>query len=229
MAKGPCILANGNDLSVEETPAGVHTEVYKAFTSQGTVALSEGEPEIVVTVLRDTGAAQSLLLSGLVSLNDDTSLKASVLLKGLGGEYGAVPLHKVFLRSNLVSGYVTVGVVPTLPIDGVGLLLGNDLAGDLVTVTPVVSSVPCEPPETLALEEQCPEVFPVCVVTRSQLQKGVVATQLDNAVDLSDTFFAALGELPDAQVYNREVLIAEQRTDPTLKPIRETAVSSEES
>ncbi|KAL2102623.1 hypothetical protein ACEWY4_001791 [Coilia grayii] len=229
MAKGPCLLANSDEL-LSETPVGVCAEVYKAFTSQATIAHSESEPEVSVTVLRDTGAAQSLLLSGLISLTDETSLNASVLLKGLGGEYGAVPLHKIFLRSNLVNGYVTVGVVPSLPIDGVGLLLGNDLAGDLVSVTPIVSSVPCESPEMVVLEEQCPDVFPACVVTRSQSKKGVEDKEVEREpVDLSDTFFATLSELPDCQQYTREALIAGQKSDTGLMLIRKTAVSSEES
>ena len=35
-----------------------------------------------------------------------------------------------FLKSDLISGYVTVGICPDLPVKGVSLLLGNDLAGD---------------------------------------------------------------------------------------------------
>ena len=91
-AKGPVF---DEPLSPVNTPIGVTSEVYKGFVYQGTVAPSEGEPEVPVNVLRDTGAAQSLLLAGLMSWTDKTSLKASVLLKGLGGEYGAVPLHRV--------------------------------------------------------------------------------------------------------------------------------------
>ena len=44
-------------------------------------------------------------------------------------------LHRVFLKSDLVSGPVTVRIWPTLPVEGVSLLLGNDLAGERLWLT----------------------------------------------------------------------------------------------
>ena len=41
----------------------------------------------------------------------------------------SVPLlHTVYLKSDLISGAVVVGLRHTLPIEGVSLILGNDLA-----------------------------------------------------------------------------------------------------
>ena len=45
-----------------------------------------------------------------------------------------VPLHSIYLSSDLVNGPVAVGIRQTLPFKGVHLLLGNDLAGDKVVV-----------------------------------------------------------------------------------------------
>ena len=45
----------------------------------------------------------------------------------------SIPLHKVTLQSNLVSDTVMVGVRPSLPIRGVELILGNDLAEGPIT------------------------------------------------------------------------------------------------
>ena len=53
-----------------------------------------------------------------------------------------VPLHKVNLVSDLVTGSVAVGTRPTLSIKGVSLLLGNDLAGGKVVADPKVTSKP---------------------------------------------------------------------------------------
>ena len=39
-----------------------------------------------------------------------------------------VPLHKMQLVSELVKGEVTIAVRPQLPMDGVDVILGNDLA-----------------------------------------------------------------------------------------------------
>ena len=49
-----------------------------------------------------------------------------------------VPLHKVNLVSDLVTGSVVVGTRPTLPLKEVSLLLGNDLAGGKVVADPKV-------------------------------------------------------------------------------------------
>ena len=54
-----------------------------------------------------------------------------------------VPLHTVYLSSDLVSGPVIVGLGSLLPFEGVQLLLGNDLAGDKVVVNPIVTDVTC--------------------------------------------------------------------------------------
>ena len=41
----------------------------------------------------------------------------------------SVPLHSVHLERDLVTGPVTVGVRPSLTVQGASLLLRNDLAG----------------------------------------------------------------------------------------------------
>ncbi len=57
---------------------------------------------------------------------------SDVLVRGI--ELGCVklPLHTVCLTSDLVSGVVELGVRSELPVEGVSLVLGNDLAGGKV-------------------------------------------------------------------------------------------------
>jgi len=52
-----------------------------------------------------------------------------------------VPLHKIHLSCDLVTGSVVVGVRPSLPIPGVSLILSNDLAGGQVVANSCVSNV----------------------------------------------------------------------------------------
>ena len=52
-----------------------------------------------------------------------------------------VSLHKVYLRSNLASGVVTVGVRPTLPIQRIAFIMGNDLAGGKIDLHPELQVV----------------------------------------------------------------------------------------
>ena len=48
-----------------------------------------------------------------------------------------MPLFKVNLRSEVVSGEVVVGVVSSLPMKGISFLLGNDVAGGRVKASPI--------------------------------------------------------------------------------------------
>ena len=115
-----------------------------------------------VVILRDTGASESLMLDDALSLSPDSSLNAKMLIQGIGGNFMPVPLHRVNLKCDLFTGPVDVGVVPSLPMKGVGYLLGNDVAG-----SPIVSGEPVDEPKIHSLEE-FPEMFPECALTRSQ-------------------------------------------------------------
>ena len=119
-------------------------DTFKPFISQGYISIDENSTERVpITILRDTGASQSLLAEGMLPLSELSATGESVLIHGVELELTCVPLHRVFLKSNLASGPITVGVRPTLPVEGVSLLLGNDLAGEMVMANPCLSSLPC--------------------------------------------------------------------------------------
>ena len=47
-----------------------------------------------------------------------------------------MPLYRVYINTNGYEGYAEVGVVRELPVEGVALLLGNDLAGQVVRMPP---------------------------------------------------------------------------------------------
>lgn len=51
---------------------------------------------------------------------------------GVGLQVVAVPLHKILLNGDLSEGKVVVGVCPALPVVGVMVILGNDIAGSKV-------------------------------------------------------------------------------------------------
>ena len=105
------------------------------------------------------------------------------VLQGFEMKTVSVPLHWVHLASDTVSGRFRVGVVPRLPVEGVTLLLGNDIAGG--NVSPVLEVVDSTKPETAndKMIQAFPHVFPACVLTRAQSRK------LGDVVDLSDSFF----------------------------------------
>lgn len=61
-----------------------------------------------------------------------TDTADTVVVRGMGLVPLFVPLHKINLVSGLVSGEAAVGVRPEFPVEGVDVILGNDLAGNRV-------------------------------------------------------------------------------------------------
>ncbi|VDI47747.1 Hypothetical predicted protein [Mytilus galloprovincialis] len=135
---------------------------------------------------------------GFISIVDDTTLQPIKILRTLEllslycVELGCidVPLHRIYLKSDLITGPVIVGVRPNLHIEGVTLLLGNDLARNKVVAEPIFTS---EPVVDVKLPEDDAELYPACVVTRAMARKQQDEDLQENQfdyMDLSDTFLA---------------------------------------
>ena len=140
-----------------------------------------------------------------------------VLLKDLSG-YPSLPLAKICLESELVSGPVLVRVVDgPLPVKEVQFLLGNDLAGTLVVPNPVVTESPI--PETTSETERLPpELFPSCAVTWSQSGK-LQNTEEESSPSLTDSKLLPI---------TKANLIKSQGNDPTLTNISRNAVEKKD-
>jgi hypothetical protein len=122
-----------------------------------------------VSILRDTGSSQSLILKDVLDFNSECFTGRHVLIAGVSGQTMTIPLYKIVLKSGLLSPNVqkvVVGVTDSLPVDGVQVLMGNDLAGPRVRSEPVVSEYPVQSSSTDRLEYM--ECLPSCAVTRAQ-------------------------------------------------------------
>ena len=148
--------------SVDCSPkCGVSPDSYRPFISSGSVRMDGCV--LKVKILRDTGASRTLML------NPSPEVRPSgdhVVLRGAGGPF-SVPLIDVEIECDLYKGKACVGLAEELPVPGVDLLLGNDLAGERVKSDPILSIDPVFEPLTCELEKEIPEAFPVCAVTRS--------------------------------------------------------------
>ncbi|KAJ8018540.1 hypothetical protein HOLleu_43415 [Holothuria leucospilota] len=166
-------------LQMNESLVAKRPEGYDGFISYGSVGRSEACELRQVCILRDTGANQSLIVAdALPPLSSDTT--DHVLIKGVGGHYQSVPLCPIFLKSELKTGLVSVGVVPSLPVEGVTFLLGNDLAGSRVRVSSpnlVMTSSPTSNEDTEQLSKLYPGIFPACVTTRSMARASTKITE----------------------------------------------------
>lgn len=155
-------------------------EEFLPFVSEGFVSPSENSPSQPIRILRDTGASQSLLLKEALPSceSEDIVIGDFIVVQGIEGRIVTVPLHSVFLKSDLVTGQVKVGLMFSLPVKGISLLLGNDLAGGKVVPSVQLTFKPSiEDESKLDLE-----FFPSCAVTRAMANQ---AREEENSVQSS--------------------------------------------
>lgn len=196
-----------------------------------------------VTILRDTGATGSLLINptGKPLKSDE-----NILIRGVTG-FDTFPKVNIELDCELVKATADVGVVASLPVPGVDLLLGNDIAGVKVFSHPSVSNKPV----SVALEKQHPEVYDVCAVPRllakarntlpEMCEESGMSEDTVNGSGENDGVFSCESEVPSA---GEEGTLAElfepplpvplnisvsefkelQLHDPQLAPLRRIAV-----
>ncbi|CAJ1076939.1 uncharacterized protein LOC118558122 [Xyrichtys novacula] len=240
--------------------AEVNVEVdprFKPFVSQGFVSVTGEEADKVpVTILRDTAAYHSFILSSVLPLSNETSCFSDLLVWGIKMSELNAPLHMIHLHSPLASGRVKVAVLPRFPISGISFILGNDLAGGNVFPLPEVVNDPISVasaccPTSVSSAVSVPNVFPVCAVTRAQARKW------GKAGDLCNSFMATLDEgepsfsvspaiecenvskcVSEPDVFpadadlslnvTREMLINAQRNDPSLNLCLSSVVAAED-
>lgn len=143
---------------------------FKPFVSKGCASLVGGEKKLAVNILRD--AKQSLICEGVLPFSAQLYCGADVLAWGVKMGVMRVPLHTVQLSSQFVSGEVKLGVQPQLPVEGIDIILGNDLAGCKVFPLPEVVEIPIA--DTSASDvatPNCVSLFPACALTRAQALK----------------------------------------------------------
>ena len=167
-----------------------YMENYKPFISEGVVSLVGDENSSQkVKILRDTGATQSLMLDSVLPLTENSFTGANVLISGVEMGVLEVPLHEVNIKSSLINGNIVIGMRPSLPVEGISLILGNDLAGEKVMVDPRVVEKPRDDENMERLAEKSPGIFPASVVTRSmKAKKEAIKEQGKEEIGLSGTF-----------------------------------------
>ena len=85
---------------------------------KGSVSLIAGGPKVPVVILRDSAASQSVILKGVLPLSETSSTESAALVRGFDMQFVGVPLHTIYLDSELVTGLVVVGVSDEFPVGG---------------------------------------------------------------------------------------------------------------
>uniref|UniRef100_A0A8P4FXX4 CCHC-type domain-containing protein n=1 Tax=Dicentrarchus labrax TaxID=13489 RepID=A0A8P4FXX4_DICLA len=229
---------------------------FKPFVFDALISLT-GEPadQRSVRVLRDTASSQSVILATALPFSQQSACGYGSVLRGI--EMGYVPraVHSVHIQSNLVTGLLPVAVCSELPIHGIVLLMGNDIAGGKVTSALEVLDSPVGD-ESSPVPRLPSTVFPTCAITCAcasknendvsdfLLAEGVFMSAVSDEAEVekevmksatSQDEVAVLGCLPSpgstsssdgALPVTRERLIAAQRADPTLQKCFSSVVSN---
>ncbi|KAK4299811.1 hypothetical protein Pmani_027943 [Petrolisthes manimaculis] len=217
---------------------------YKPYCFSGSVSPDDSlQLSHPVTILRDSGSVRTFVLREAISSFPQCQTGHSLVVRGLFSK-GEVPLCKIFLQSAVMTGYVSAGIVNELPVAGVSMILGNDVAGSsMFPHSPSVS------PNCASPEQEPSEVSPACVVTRSHSRRLVKdsfsvpqvanpppenivsdsptpefaldeffnnASQESNVPDQTSSSEPVIRSIADMAV-TRTTLIAEQAKDPNLK------------
>ncbi|KAG7156425.1 hypothetical protein Hamer_G006181, partial [Homarus americanus] len=139
---------------------------------------------------------------------------------------GVAPLVLLRVKSSCFSGIANVACVHELPVAGVDLILGNDLAGSQmgnVTPLPVLWERPESTSQLQQLEDDMPGVFPLCAVTRSMSMTNDhnVTPHVDDSLFLEGLFANPIASQDISSSVNavtgKDALIAAQEQDDSLR------------
>ncbi|XP_059812847.1 uncharacterized protein LOC132385111 isoform X1 [Hypanus sabinus] len=155
--------------------------------SNGTVSVREGDTPVPVRIWRDTGAELTLISSKVLDFGRKTRM---VAVKGIGKGTEMVPLHRIIMDCELVSGPVEMGVRSEFPRTDADVLLGNDLAGGKVWAAMTLTRQPVNV-EAPPLDSK---IYPACAITHSMSRKAAeTESGLNQAsIDLAETFLPTL-------------------------------------
>lgn len=86
------------------------------FVSKGHVSLVGSHYKVPV-MFRYTAAFDSFIVGSTLPFSDETDTGSFVPVRDMGMSVFRVPLHKLVLHSDLLSGVVKMGVRPALPVE----------------------------------------------------------------------------------------------------------------
>uniref|UniRef100_A0A671U619 SCAN box domain-containing protein n=1 Tax=Sparus aurata TaxID=8175 RepID=A0A671U619_SPAAU len=107
-------LSDKSTKVVESKKAQIDS-VFRPFISDGSCSIVGNEKSVPITILRDTGAMQSLIRGSVLPFSAQSYCGTDVLVWGVKMSVIRAPLHLVQIRSQFVSGEFQIAVRPELP------------------------------------------------------------------------------------------------------------------
>lgn len=218
---------------------------FQPFVFDGLVSLTDRvEDQRAVKILRDTGGSQSFILPNSLPFDAESACGTSTIVQGIEMGFVPVPLYRVWVSSDLVTGCFNVTVHSSLPVQGVDFIMGNDIARGKVMPVMHVTNTLLTDPQPDGLAESFPNVFAVSAVTTRAQAKRVGK---ENEMNLGESIFKEILETeafpesleapksilkpmcPDPDVFLLilcSALTDAQKSDPTLEKCRLSADSN---
>ncbi|XP_030270481.1 uncharacterized protein LOC115580348 [Sparus aurata] len=129
-AKGVGLIKADCGVNIDSSDQKID-DCFKPFVFDAFVSLTgESADKHPIRALRDTACSQSVILASALPFSDNSACHYSLVLRGVEMGYMPRPVHRVYIQSTLVTGSFPVAVCTELPIPGIVLLMGNDIAGD---------------------------------------------------------------------------------------------------
>ena len=185
--------------------------LFKSYISDILVSCPSNRSETLkLKALRDTGCAQSLILSEALPPNFERRNSKFVLLGGFPDATVSTPIENFWVDFKGTKGIRPLAVVDSLPIQGVQCIIGNEFSHGQQCEVPIIG--------------HHPETREIAVVTRSK--RSLIKDAFDDG-DLTDLFRAKnvdrqSRDSPRDKIiekWDRLSLIDGQKSDPTLKTI----------
>ena len=117
---------------MDDEPKATTMFNYAPFITEGFVSMVGDARRVPVKILRDTGASESFVCQSSLPFSSLSDTGSVILIRGIGLQPFPVPLHRIQLQSGFVYSKVIITVRPTLPIDNIDMIIGNNLGGDFV-------------------------------------------------------------------------------------------------
>ena len=115
-----CMVSMRPQVASQKVRSEKNREGFEPFVLEGLVSLDGDDVDPTpMKIMRDTCCAQSMTLERSLPFSTKSATGESVLIQGIGMNIINVPLHKMKVKTDLVSGTVVVGVRPELPVKGV--------------------------------------------------------------------------------------------------------------
>ena len=122
LGRGPETNKAGDSKPQGMVSTTLANEIYRPFTRKGNIKDGEGN-NIPVTILRDTGSTQSLILERKLPRGQSLGFTT---IKEIGGRALKVPLRKVKLTTGKISREISRGSEDSTYEKKIDLLLGNE-------------------------------------------------------------------------------------------------------